>query len=73
MVLSSDETSSSAAVLNHFHIMNQSISSIKQLFFSFPLYFFIYELNFIYQQNLSFELFEACEVLNLISCVCHFS
>ena len=42
----SDETSSSATALNHFHIVHQSISSIYYLFFSFPLYFFIYQVDF---------------------------
>ena len=38
--------SSSATVLNYFHIMYQSISSIEQLQFSFPSNFFMYQFDF---------------------------
>ena len=43
----SDETGSPETVLNHFHIKEiEHISSTEHLFFSFPSYFWIYQLNF---------------------------
>ena len=41
-----NETSSSVIILNYFHIVYQSISSIEHLFLSFSSDFFNYELDF---------------------------
>ena len=45
---SNETRSSSATVLNHFHIMYQSISFIERLFFSFPSNFLICQLDFFF-------------------------
>ena len=45
---SNETSSSSATVLNHFHIMYQSISFIERLFFSFPSNFLICQLDFFF-------------------------
>ena len=46
MFCDSDEADSSAAILNHFHIMYKSVSSIEHLFFSFSSDLLIYQLDF---------------------------
>ena len=46
MFCDSGEAGSSAAVLNHFHIMYKSVSSIEHLFFSFSSHLLIYQLDF---------------------------